>query len=240
MIKNFLYSIFLHCLILSLIYFSFINFETLDVGESQEFSAEIVGNISENFFSTKPIDQKPLKPENSNSKDEKKNSKISNKEILTSENNINQDDLESDKLLSSQPKTTDNNIDKKITKFENLVKTQVGKKKAPTLEDSGLSSREKLNILTQLKACYHHAIQENGQRSNYGLIIQVNISIDGYIDGNFDSVTDLKKYNDPQNNDYKIMINNAKKALDLCSPLRNLPQDKYNIWKEIIVKFDSE
>jgi hypothetical protein len=38
--------------------------------------------------------------------------------------------------------------------------------------------------------------------------------------------------------DYKIVIDNIKRALDLCSPLRNLPIEKYDSWKEIILQFD--
>jgi hypothetical protein len=38
--------------------------------------------------------------------------------------------------------------------------------------------------------------------------------------------------------DYKIIIDNIKRALDLCSPLRNLPIEKYDSWKEIILQFD--
>lgn len=240
MIKNFLYSIFLHSLILLIIFISFLELETLDSAEIGEFSADIINNISEPLLTKKTVDIKPNPPTQTQ---ENKNKEI---KLEKTKPNISSGDVE-DKIENidenpqqTQPKINNNNTPNKVAIIENLVKNVVGKKNAPTLENSGLSSREKLNILTQLKACYQRAIQETKQRSNYGLIIQVSISVDGIIDGNFDSVIDQKKYHDPQNGDYKIMINNAKKALDLCSPLRNLPQDKYNIWKEIIVKFDSE
>ncbi len=51
-------------------------------------------------------------------------------------------------------------------------------------------------------------------------------------------MVDLEKYNNPIHKDYKIVIDNIKRALDLCSPLRNLPIEKYDSWKEIILQFD--
>ena len=53
-----------------------------------------------------------------------------------------------------------------------------------------------------------------------------------------DEMVDLEKYNNTTHKDYKIVIDNSKRALDLCSPLRNLPMEKYDSWKEIILQFD--
>ena len=36
------------------------------------------------------------------------------------------------------------------------------------------------------------------------------------------------------------MIDNIKKALELCSPLRNLPLEKYELWKNLILNFENE
>ena len=41
---------------------------------------------------------------------------------------------------------------------------------------------------------------------------------------------DFEKYNDPKEIDFHIAVDNARRALSLCSPIRNLPEDKYEIW----------
>jgi aminopeptidase-like protein len=50
-------------------------------------------------------------------------------------------------------------------------------------------------------------------------------------------ISENQKKRLPKGN-YKIVIDNIKRALDLCSPLRNLPIEKYDSWKEIILQFD--
>ena len=87
--------------------------------------------------------------------------------------------------------------------------------------------------------CYHHAIQESKDVNNLKFTIEVEISKEGFIQSKIDSLIDKKRYLNPINKDYKAMIDNVKKALDLCSPLRNLPIEKYELWKNLILKFEN-
>jgi hypothetical protein len=107
------------------------------------------------------------------------------------------------------------------------------------LENINLSAREKFNIQTQLRRCYKRAIGDNTD-NKLKIVIVAKINKDGFINSNLDEIIDMQKYNDLQNGDYKIAVDNVKKALSFCSPLRNLPLDKYEIWKEVLLEFGGE
>jgi hypothetical protein len=77
-------------------------------------------------------------------------------------------------------------------------------------------------------------------QSKTKILIKVRVSEDGYIDSDLDEAIDIDRYNDPAETLYKIGVDNVRRALDLCSPLRNLPLDKYDIWKEVVLEFDGE
>lgn len=108
------------------------------------------------------------------------------------------------------------------------------------LENLNLSAREKFNIQSQLKRCYNRAIDETQLESDIKVTVKTTISEDGYISSDLNETTDSKRYNNPSESNYKIAIDNARRAIDLCSPLRNLPLDKYYIWKEVVLDFGKE
>lgn len=105
----------------------------------------------------------------------------------------------------------------------------------PDIEAINLSAREKFNIHSQLNACYLRA-KENRKDLDISIIVKVFVLQDGTIDYD-ENIIDKNRYNNPKETEYKIMIDNVKKALELCSPLRNLPLDKYDVWKEFTIKF---
>ena len=134
-------------------------------------------------------------------------------------------------LIKTETKT-------KTKQVENLVKNYPANIKS--LEESSLSFKEKTNILSQLKMCYKRAITETRQASKLSLEINVKISKEGYIESDLNQLIDKIRYNNPEHHEYKKLIDNLKKALDLCSPLRNLPSEKYDVWRELILRFDPE
>ncbi|MFM8186435.1 MAG: hypothetical protein ACKN9I_05865, partial [Alphaproteobacteria bacterium] len=105
-------------------------------------------------------------------------------------------------------------------------------------QGSSLSARETVNIQSQIKMCYKRALEESGFESKTKIVVKIQISIDGYIENDLDDTVDFEKYNDPTFKDYKIIIDNVKRALELCSPLRNLPKEKYDSWREVSLQFD--
>lgn len=106
-------------------------------------------------------------------------------------------------------------------------------------ETVNLSEREKFNVELQIKKCYKKAIRESAVVSNIPIKINIKLRIDGSI--NFSSLKILNGADfrsAPQ--ELANGINNTQKALQLCSPIRNLPKDKFEIWQEIELTFDSK
>jgi len=270
MIKNIFYSIFLHSLMLIIFAVNFKKQsitqsynQQFSVGFSSSISASELSTIKLsqlNKNAHQVLDSK-LEPEKSKNLASLKNKEIENKSPLkqtaTVQNNTNSNSLLNDnntsknidnneKPLIPQPKTTDEVIDKSIkpeikvnkNQVENLVKNIPPDVKS--LEGSSLSIKEKTNILSQLKMCYKRAISETKQYSKLSLVINVRITKDGYIESDLNQLIDKTRYSNPDHLEYKKLIDNVKKALDLCSPLRNLPNEKYEVWKELILHFDPE
>lgn len=88
--------------------------------------------------------------------------------------------------------------------------------------------------------CYHLAINESREAKDIQIIVEVEITKDGIIQSNIDTIIDKDLYQNLKKIDYKIMIDNIKKTLDLCSPLRNLPPEKYEMWKNLILNFENK
>ena len=109
-----------------------------------------------------------------------------------------------------------------------------------SIEESNLSPREKFNIQSQLRRCYKKAVDENKPQIKMNVTIIAQITLEGYINSNLENIIDQNRYNNPQEINYKMAIDNVKKAINMCSPLRNLPGDKYDIWKEVSLRFDED
>ena len=104
-----------------------------------------------------------------------------------------------------------------------------------------LSIREKVNIQKQIKMCYKNAMLKTKKTSNLLISASVSVSRDGVINMNtvnFNLVNDQKLEN-VDKNDYDKTIENIKLALIYCNPLRNLPYQKYNIWKNMNLLFNN-
>lgn len=111
---------------------------------------------------------------------------------------------------------------------------------ASSVDNLDLSAREKFNIQSQLRRCYRRALDETKMKGGIKIAVKAKINESGYIDSDIDELLDIKRYNDPSETGYKIAIDNARRAITLCSPLRNLPLDKYDVWKEVLLQFDEE
>jgi outer membrane biosynthesis protein TonB len=288
MIKNLLYSLFLHFLLLLVIYASFES-KNIEETKTNEIAVSLIAiSGNENSSSVKPNSEK--KPDEKISKSKKADKK---EEKAIKESNKNQATQKTKKLAQPKPlaKSTSKTIsnektqefkqeeeekeeeqkenkktsEDKQTKQSEDDKEKLSKEKdldskkksekekseensatsesneiANNLENLDLSIREKLNIQSQLKRCYARAIEENKLSIKFKISVKVNLSEDGYIDSNLDDLIDKNLYNNPKNPNYKIAIENIRRAIDLCSPLRNLPLDKYNIWKEVIFEFGED
>ncbi len=109
-----------------------------------------------------------------------------------------------------------------------------------TIESLDLLAREKFNIQSQIKRCYKKALDQSGSKNKTVVNAHILVAKDGFIDLSEVIIKDFQKYDDPQETDFHQAVDVVKQSLKLCSPIRNLPQDKYDIWKEIDLQFDGE
>ena len=294
MIRNALYSIFLHSILFLLIYLG-LDFKRYDVEVKKEDHPKIIvsfavnpGNsemvlnnkeeeiikqsevkkITSEKKEDKPIkkiekkakrksDKKIDKPKIIKEKKPKSDSKIKQKDI--SEKLINKTDIKTEKEKNapeSKVNETNNDIIKPESKVkevikeeekdenqdnedsdEDLAQNKAGSKDLQTID---LSIREKFNIQSQIKRCYRKAIEDAEADSKVPVSIHIVIDKDGSMDFDSAIISDFEKYNDPKEVDFHIAVDNVKRALSFCSPLRNLPSDKYDVWKEVDLRFDDE
>ena len=251
MIKNILYSLFIHFLLFSAIYFAFVKKDQKEIENEQEI---LVSVISIDSKGVPPINEQMEKPEKIEEKKEEIKDSEAPKEVLPKNNKKEKIKLKSPKKIAENSKkdeikpqkeevaetSGDKKGDKKddVKDFFKVMNLKAFKNVTEDEKGSTLSIRETINIQSQLKLCYKRALEESGFESKTKIVIRIEISQDGYIQNDLDEMVDLEKYNNPIHKDYKIVIDNIKRALDLCSPLRNLPIEKYDSWKEIILQFD--
>ena len=259
MIKNILYSLFIHFLLFSAIYFAFIKKDQKEIETEQEILVSVISvdskgvpPINEEMEKPEKIEEKP--PEKIEEKQEEKKDSDAPKEVIPKTikkekikpktpkkivENAKKDEAKTPKDQveeASSAKTSDKKDE--VKDFFKVMNLKAFKNVTEDEKGSTLSIRETINIQSQLKLCYKRALEESGFESKTKIVIRIEISQDGYIQNDLDEMVDLEKYNNPIHKDYKIVIDNIKRALDLCSPLRNLPIDKYDSWKEIILQFD--
>ena len=282
MIKNILYSLFIHGILFFIIFATFFNKNIKKIEANDEV---VVSMVSIDNSAMPPIneiiDKTPIKPNppsltpppkppipeidnpkpitnspilNNDSKpaedkkipaEEKLNpasdkikqpQKLPEKSPTKPQKDKNSESKNSEIVATNSANNDDKNIDNHD--YLKVINLKAFKKVDENDNGSSLSIRETINIQSQIKMCYKRAIEESGFESKIKIIIKINISKDGYIENDLDEMIDLDKYNNPVFKDYKIIIDNIKRALELCSPLRNLPNEKYQSWKEIILQFD--
>ncbi|MES2676742.1 MAG: hypothetical protein V4612_00305 [Pseudomonadota bacterium] len=109
-----------------------------------------------------------------------------------------------------------------------------------TIESLDLLAREKFNIQSQIKRCYKKALDLSGSKNKTVINAHIVVGEDGFIDLSEVIIKDFQKYTDPKEVNFHQAVDVVIQSLKLCSPIRNLPQDKYDVWKEIDLQFDGE
>lgn len=101
---------------------------------------------------------------------------------------------------------------------------------AENINDLNLSQREKFNIKSQLNSCFQRVFADS-EILEIEIILQV--SKDGMMF--FDEKRNISSSENDEN--YQKQVAKIKKTIELCNPLRNLSQEKYEVWREFRVKF---
>lgn len=258
MIKNALYSLFLHFILITLIYANF-NLRDVPKIEVKEVSISLLEVKADQNANKEKPKEKPKKEKKAPKKKEKvketPKQKKAKKELLDGKPEKAKKDKkkevkkeepkkEKPKKKKEKPKEKPKKEEKKLVeeekpKEEDKKETKEVKEEEQNvnnLENINLSVREKFNLRSQLKMCYRRARAEyNLKESKFKITIIAEIAQDGFVYSNLEEITDEDKYK--HDRDYKTAINVVERALNLCSPLRNLPADKYNIWKKVLLEF---
>ncbi|MCE3254631.1 MAG: hypothetical protein K0R25_125 [Rickettsiaceae bacterium] len=109
-----------------------------------------------------------------------------------------------------------------------------------TIESLDLLAREKMNIKNQIKRCYKRALDESRISNKAVVNAHIVVNKDGVIDLKSVVIKDYQKYSDSNQIEFRQAVDVVMQSLKFCSPIRNLPQDKYDVWKEIDLQFDGE
>ncbi len=247
MIKNILYSLLLHSTLAFLIYFNFhqiIN-EKIDLKDGVTVGIVSLQDI------TKPtkVTEKSEVVEEEKKIIVKKTAKPKVKPVKAIARPL----LENKAQFKKAEEEKTEEVAKKVEE-EKPVETKEEEEEKPTeeiqtatidstnnaedLENLQLSAREKFNIQSQLRACYKRALA-NVPKSNFVALVKVTILQDGTIDFDTDDMIDSQRYNSKDAN-YKNRMDSVVQTLELCSPLRNMPSEKYEIWREFTIEFGGE
>ncbi len=293
MIKNILYSLFLHSLLLLLVYANF-NLKNNQESRTSEVSVSLISvagnedaqptnkNLESSNAKTKAIN-KPKKEASNQARSDKKSNKNKvaslpkkSKKPKTTKSVVKSNQLdpkqtlkETEKIEKQQQENGEEKVEDENDKDVEEKKNETPRKEqdvgaeinsenkkdaddkeevqknskasqAKNLDNIDLSAREKYNIQSQLKRCYARAVAETNYSNNEKITLQVSINEEGVINSDIEDAIDLERYNNPKETAYKIAIDNARRAIDLCSPIRNLPSEKYEIWKEVILDFGND
>lgn len=232
MIKNLLYSFFLHLILLLIIYLNFNNKKLITIDDKEFTISAII------------IEEK--KP-----KEVKKEPKPEIKEIIKPKKETIDEPIKKLKKEPQKPKKVLKKKNKKpkkkkikkkkiIKKDLKQVVTEESQDNEAELDSSkdianiNLSAREKLNLTSQIKRCYIWATNQTNYKNKIKIKFSISISEFGFIESNIDKIIDKKRFK--RDLDYQKSITNAKKTIELCNPIRNLPHNKFDILKEINIE----
>lgn len=230
MIKNILYSLLFHFAILLLIYFSFKKFQKIKNIEIRTVDISILNlKTKKNIEIKEKLEAKIEEKKEKKVEEKKKEKKPEPKKKIEKK--------EKPKKISKKPKTKQKK-EKEKAKEEKKVeeKKEEIKNIEPEIEelkDLKISQRNKFNIKSQLNSCFSRIFSEQNQKFDMDIILDVDQKGNLFFDDNKN--IDKEKYKNDEN--YQNFIKNIKEIVIFCSPIRDLPEEEYKIWKEFRLKF---
>jgi len=288
MIKNLAYSVFLHSLILFLLYANFkihqprstktkeIKVGFMVVDNSKDALSQIKSTV--NQIKKAPQNLEKITPKTSEQKIKKQTSEQLKPTIPNQKpQNINKPSIiakikpnsvkslsNTDQINVSQPEKStpeleykavpsnekiETNQEKLDNTDENSISTNeinsnnktleiINSRKTFNFEANGLSNRQKFNIQAQIKLCYQRAIFESRKYSNQKVVTKAKINQDGTIESDIYQQIKSENYLNPNNYQYKIAVDNVKRALELCNPIRNIPSNITEQLQDLIFEFE--
>lgn len=245
MIKNLLYSSFLHIILLVIVYLNFTTDRNININD-EEFliSAIIIETKTKKINSPKNVANKTekIKEETKKPKPEiiekKAEEKIEQKpEIREKPKAEPKVDPEPKPEPKPEPEPKPKPEKKEVIKkdLENISKEASPEfNPEQDIENLNLSAREKYNLRTQFKRCYIWATNESSYKNKIKVKFSISISDYGLITTNIKEIIDIKRYK--KDEDYQKSFDNAARTIELCSPMRNIPNNKFDMLKKINIE----
>lgn len=235
MIKNLLYSAFIHVILLLVVYLSFTSEHKIDLNSEEFLISAII--IEEE---TKKINVPPVKVEKKEiiqpPKEETKDKPKIVEKVKEEKKAIIKEQKEK---IEVKPKPKP-----KVPQKQKEIKEKELKKLLPRpehkfnpendLENLNLTTREKFNLKTQFKRCYIWATKESQYKNKIKIKFSINISQYGLVESNISKILDQTRYKEDK--DYKKSVDNATRTIELCSPIRNLPNNKFDMLRKINIE----
>ena len=269
MVRNFLYSLFLH---FALIFIAYLNFNFDPPIEIQQTSKVTVSFVVKAGNSDQPSakedkpapikEEKEVKKELKQKKEEKKPKEQSKKKSEEKQKAKPKKD-EAKKKPEKKPevknpkkvepkKEEEKKEEKKpdpepeIVEIKEEVQSEEIKSDEEnqesfsqnTIENLQLLVREKVNIQHQIKHCFEMAKKQSGVQLKEEINVKIFILEDGTVDLDGLIFKDFHKFKDLKEKAYQDSVHLVKETLKFCSPIRNLPEGKYDVWKVIDLKFN--
>ena len=127
---------------------------------------------------------------------------------------------------------TKNKLDKEFDDISDAIEGDTNQVYNDSLP---MSQSEKDTIRSQIEQKWNVSSFNGMDLRNVDLRVVLHIKLD--VDG---TVLDVKVVKTPNSNSlaYRSMVESAKRAVYAASPLKNLPTNKYNTWKEIELPFN--
>jgi hypothetical protein len=103
-----------------------------------------------------------------------------------------------------------------------------------TSQYGGLSKRNRMMIQNQMYFCYRNVFNNAGKKYNAKIFINVKLNKKGLINletAHIDAVGNGAEQLSEK--DYNFLVKSANSIIGNCNPLRNLPVDRYDIWKNL-------
>ena len=145
-------------------------------------------------------------------------------------------------------KSLSHDLDKLLNKIENVQQNKLNTEKNKNKNSSNkaydsaqpLSVSEQDNIKSQIERKFVNPVVMDFKPGELVIRIKLNMAIDGRIENV--EVLKTSSYSKNRVAVFETLKNSLVRAVNMASPLANLPRDKYqgkNGWKEIEVSFDA-
>ncbi len=249
--KGVTFSLLLHLLILLLLYFGLPSIFDRDIPNERIITVDLLPISSETNVKT----EQKVEPKEKEEKKEKTNKE--EKKVEPEKQEKEKVNLKKEKAEKIPEKKPEKKKEKKSNDFESVLKTveKINKSNKDPLAEieksleefkpktnqastfdptKPLSVSERDAVMQQIARCW---IVPAGARDAQSMLVRIKVLLkeDGTVVSA--NIMDKGKY-ETSDGFYRAAVDSAVRAVLKCSPIKNLPREKYSSWKEMELTFD--